>query len=290
MIKLRIGGVPEHFNFPWHLAIENGLFSKEDLEVEWITYKGGTGAMCSALREGDVDVCVILTEGIIKDIIQGNQSKIISGYIDTPLIWGVYSGAGNDLNHYEDIFEKKFAISRKGSGSHLMPMVDAMIQGKEIDENNLVVIKNLEGALSSLENNETDVFYWEKYTTKPYVDSGKLKCLGEFVTPWPCFVLAASDEIIKNAPEALSRLIRIIQFAAKQFVKMPNSIQLLSERYKQDYKDIENWFHSTEWSTELDVSEKMLKNVIHSLKRASLIEEEYNFDLNQLVALRKEKK
>ena len=31
--KLRVAGVPEHFNFPWHMARERGLFAEEGVEV-----------------------------------------------------------------------------------------------------------------------------------------------------------------------------------------------------------------------------------------------------------------
>jgi sulfonate transport system substrate-binding protein len=119
-MKIRIGGVPEHFNLPIHLAIENGDFAKKGIEIEWTTFKGGTGQMTRALRDDEVDVCVLLTEGIITDIIKGNLSKIISQYVTTPLIWGVHTAANNDLQHHSDIYAKKYAISRFGSGSHLI--------------------------------------------------------------------------------------------------------------------------------------------------------------------------
>ena len=86
MTKVRIGGVPEHFNLPWHLAMEKGKFAELGIEVEWISFPGGTGAMTRALREGTVDICILLTEGIISDILKGNPSKIISQYIKTPLV------------------------------------------------------------------------------------------------------------------------------------------------------------------------------------------------------------
>ena len=28
-LRLKIGGVPEHYNYPWRVAIEEGLFNKE---------------------------------------------------------------------------------------------------------------------------------------------------------------------------------------------------------------------------------------------------------------------
>jgi len=269
--KIRIGGVPEHFNLPIHLAMENDEFAGRGIDIEWTTFSGGTGQMTKALRDGEIDVCILLTEGIIKDIIKGNPSKIISTYIKTPLIWGIHTGKKNFLEHYKDIYTKKYAISRFGSGSHLMAIVDANSNEKHLEENQFVIIKNLDGALESLTNGETDVFYWEKFTTKPYVDSGQLKRIGEYLTPWPCFVIAATDKILSAQPENISRLLRTIHDSCDKFMQHPDAIELVSERYNQKVKDVKNWFHSTEWAIHGWVSDKMLLNVIYNLRIAGII-------------------
>ena len=272
LTKIRVGGVPEHFNLPWHLAIENGLFEKEGIEVEWTVFKGGTGQMTKALRNNEIDICILLTEGIVSDIVKGNPSKIIGKYLNTPLIWGVYTGINNPVNHYGEIYNKKYAISRFGSGSHLMPIVDAHSKKIKLQEEQFNVIKNLEGALESLSNNKTDAFYWEKYTTKPYVDKGALKHLGDYVTPWPCFMIAATNSIIEKERESIDKLLKVIYFTSKQFMTSPTAIQEVSDRYSQKLEDVENWFHATEWSTDNEVSDKLLENVLHRLKVAGIID------------------
>ena len=273
LTKIRVGGVPEHFNLPWHLAMENGLFEKEGIEVEWTVFKGGTGQMTKALRNNEIDVCILLTEGIISDIVKGNPSKLIGKYLNTPLIWGVYTGINNPVNYYGEIYEKKYAISRFGSGSHLMPIVDANAKKITLEESQFEIIKNLEGALESLSNNETDAFYWEKYTTKPYVDNGTLKHLGDYVTPWPCFMIAATNAILETESEAIDKLLKVIYFTSKQFMTSPTSIQEVSERYNQKLEDVESWFHATEWSINNQISDKLLENVLHTLHFAGIIEE-----------------
>jgi hypothetical protein len=272
MKKIRVGGVPEHFNLPWHLAIENNLFQSQGIEIEWVTFRGGTGSMTKALRDNEIDVCILLTEGIISDIVKGNKSKIIGKYLNTPLIWGIFTGVNNPINHYGEIYESTYAISRFGSGSHLMPIVDANAKGIKIKEEQFNVIKNLEGALDSLTKQESDTFYWEKYTTKPYVDKGILKNLGDYVTPWPCFMIAATDKIIDSSREELKKMLDVIYFTSKQFMTSINSIEEVSKRYNQKYEDVEQWFHSTEWSTDNYISEKMLKNVIYTLTYAGIID------------------
>ena len=269
--RIRIGGVPEHFNLPIHLAMEQGAFQSRGLQVEWTTYPGGTGQMTRALREGEVDACILLTEGIIKDIVQGNQAKIISVYVKTPLCWGIHTAADNPLDNYKDIFDKTYAISRFGSGSHLMAVVDANSKGQQLEEDQFQIIKNLDGALDSLAKHDTDVFYWEKFTTKPYVDKGTLKRVGEYLTPWPCFVIAARNEILEEQPDNIIRLLRSIHDSCDSFMRNPQAIELVSTRYDQKPEDVERWFHATEWAIHGWISDKMLSSVIYNLRLAGIL-------------------
>ena len=77
-MKLRVGGVPEHFNLPWHLCIENGEFDEIAIDLQWTDVPEGTGKMCQMLREGETDIAVILSEGIVKDIAAGNGRAWLS--------------------------------------------------------------------------------------------------------------------------------------------------------------------------------------------------------------------
>ncbi|WP_375581447.1 substrate-binding domain-containing protein [Marivirga tractuosa] len=278
---IRIGGVPEHYNTPIHLAIESGAIDNEGLKVEWKTFEGGTGEMREALINNEVDICAILTEGIVSGILQGVPAKIISGYVKSPLIWGIHSGTENPIKDHKEIYDKQFAISRIGSGSHLMPIVDALNNDKKIEESQFHIINNLKGALSSLEKQETDVFYWEKYTTKPYVERGELKRIGEYVTPWPCFVLAAHNDIINERPKDISRVLRQIQRTSAQFMENEDAVEIVSKRFEIKKEDAAKWYHATEWATDGWVSNKMLKNVVYTLKAANIINE--MADTQQLV-------
>ena len=153
-----------------------------------------------------------------------------------------------------------------------MPIVDATIRDKVIDKDQFIVIKNLEGALESLEALETDVFYWEKYTTKPFVDAGQLRRVGEFHSPWPCFVIAASDDILKRAPETIIRMLRTIHDATDRFMQEATAIDMVSKKFGQKPKDVERWYHATEWAIHGWVSDKMIKSVLFNLKTAEIID------------------
>jgi len=284
-LTIRLGGVPEHFNLPIHKAIERGDFRSRGIDLQWHTFDGGTGDMTRALRQNETDACIVLTEGIVADIIKGNPSRLISVYVNTPLCWGIHTGYNNSLNHHDNIFTKKYAISRKGSGSHLMALIDAHAHNRTIDESQFVIINNLAKALDSLKKEETDVFFWEKYTTKPYVQSGDLRRIAEFYTPWPCFVIAAAERIIETEPAVLTRMLEVIHSSCAGFMEDENAINEVSERYQIDLEDAYKWYHATEWATNGWISDKMLKSTVSNLLMAGIIDKK--MEPFELVWLRK---
>lgn len=271
MITLKIGSVPEHFNLPWHLCIENGTFLQNGIEVEWINYPGGTGAMTKALRAGEIDIAILLTEGIIKDITEGNPSKIIQTYIASPLIWGIHVATNSNFHNIEDIKDKSAAISRYGSGSHLMAFVNAENQGWDTRNLQFEVIKNLDGAVQGLKEGKGDYFMWEHFTTKPYVDNGTFRRIADCPTPWPCFVIAATNHAIENKLPEIQSLLSTINKATKQFKSSENVAEMVSKRYNQQLEDVKQWLSKTTWSQQqLDtqtltaVQEKLLQlNIIN---------------------------
>lgn len=272
MATLKIAGVPEHFNLPWQLALESGAFVRAGVDIQWQYHNAGTGAMVKALKENEADMAMVVTEGIVAALVNGLEARIVKSFITTPLIWGIHTGPNSGLNNVMDCTTCKYAISRFGSGSHLMAMVDAESNKRTIAPDNFVVISNMDGALKSLSKNESQVFYWEKYTTKPLVDSGQLRRIGEFVTPWPCFVIVASNKAIKEKQEAIGTVLDVITRVSAEFVSSPNAVQLLIERFNMKVEDATAWFYNTDWSYDYSISAKMLNNVMHALKKVKAIE------------------
>ncbi|WP_438423321.1 substrate-binding domain-containing protein [Aquimarina macrocephali] len=260
MHTIKIGGVPEHFNLPWHLTIEDGSYLKNNIQLEWTEYPGGTGAMCEALRNKDIDMAIILTEGIVKDIIAGNPSKIIQTYIQTPLIWGIHVSVHSKYTHLSELQNTKAAISRYGSGSHLMAYVNAQNQKWDTSHLQFEVVKNLDGAVEALTNGKADYFMWEHFTTKPLVDNGTFRRVIDCPTPWPCFVIAVREEVLNTKKEEIKAILDTINTTTTDFKHIPSIDRTLSYRYDQQLEDIQKWLQHTEWSQSL-IEKKTLVEV-----------------------------
>ncbi|MGO4911959.1 substrate-binding domain-containing protein [Leeuwenhoekiella sp. W20_SRS_FM14] len=273
MNTLKVGGVPEHFNLPIHLCIEEGLFADAGIAVEWVEYAGGTGAMNAALRAGDIDVAIILTEGVVKDIAAGNHSRIIQNYVSSPLIWGVHVADGSNFKTIDDLKDTRPAISRFGSGSHVMAFIQAKELGWESSAINCVVVNNLETAVESLTKGDADYFMWEHFTTKPLVDSGVFRRVSDFPTPWSSFVIAATTDAIKTKKSTLEVFLEVLNNKTVLFKEIPEIEELLAKRYNQKLEDIKVWISKTNWSqSQIETDE--LENVQVHLKGLNMIDKE----------------
>jgi sulfonate transport system substrate-binding protein len=271
---LRVGGVPEHFNSPWHRAIEKQSFAKAGLEVEFQLYPTGTGAMCADLRSEQLDLAVVLTEGIVNDIARMGGSRIIGAYVPSPLAWGIHVAADSGLQNIQDLRNKTFAISRFGSGSHLMAMLLAQAQGWDPHEE---IHFHVAGGIAPLEaavcEGRADVFLWEKYTTAPRVEAGALKRLGEFPTPWPSFVIAARAALILESPQALQTLLQVIYQETAAFMASGESaVAYVSERYDLRTDQARDWFSGVKWATEAHLDPAILEKVIQNLAAVGMLE------------------
>ncbi len=252
MQNVNIGGVPEHFNLAWYLTLRDGAYRKENIQLQWHDYHGGTGDMCQALRNKEIDIAVILTEGIIKDIIDGNPSKIVQTFVQTPLNWGIHVAKNSPYKTIKDLKGTKAAISRYGSGSHLMAYINAENHNWNLNTDlQFEVIEDLEGAVKGLTQGIADYFLWEKFTTKPLVDNGIFRRIGNCPSPWPCFVIAVRNDFIEHNNHALSVILNIINKTTQEFKTIPSIDKTIANRYKQKLDDVQEWLHLTKWSQSL---------------------------------------
>ncbi len=274
MIGLKIGGVPEHFNLPWRMAIEEGLFRNQGIQLHWSDMSGGTGQMIRGLENKSLDVAVLLTEGITRAILQGLDAKIIQVYVTTPLSWGVHVPYNSSIERMDQLENQTFAISREGSGSHLMSYVAANRENWDSDQLKFKVVGDVYGGLWALENNEAQAFLWEKYTTFPFTEQKKCRYIDEVVTPWPCFVIAVRNDVYEEHKEALKKMCTIVGKRAKELKANENAVDLISWRYNLRQDQVEKWLGETEWNYTGVEYPLAFEKTVSSLVKLNLLEKE----------------
>lgn len=272
MKNFTIGGVPEHFNLPWHLALRDKKFQQKNINLSWKDFPMGTGDMNRALREKEIDMAVILTEGIVRDIVDGNECKIVQVYVKSPLVWGIHVAANSDYQHTSDLKGTHAAISRYGSGSHLMAYVNAENLDWDLKTDlKFEIIDDLDGALESLPEGKGDYFMWEKFMTKPYVDNGVFRLIGESPTPWPSFVIVVRNDVLEKEEDSIISILEAINSVTENFKDVLGIEEVIAEEFGQRPSDVKKWLSLTEW-TDKQLTASELKSVQDKLKQLDLID------------------
>jgi ABC-type nitrate/sulfonate/bicarbonate transport system substrate-binding protein len=269
--RFKIGGVPEHFNLPWRLAIEDGAFDDLGVQLHWSDMTGGTGQMIKGLQTGSLDIAVLLTEGITKSILEGLEAKILMVYVTSPLHWGIHVPFDSDITKVEQLKNKTFAISREGSGSHLMTYVKAHQEGWEKEDLSFNVVGDIYGGLWALQHNEAQGFLWEKYTTFPYTEQKKCRYIDEVVTPWPCFVIAARSDIMTEHETVLKEVCGIVHQKALELKQNEQASEIISWRYNLRLSQVKNWLTETNWNYTNTINLSDFEQVVAYLRELQLI-------------------
>ena len=271
-VPLRIGGVPEHFNLPWHLVLESSVPAELGIDARWQDFPDGSGAMAAALREGRIDAAMLLTEGAVAGVASGGGFDVVSLYTESPLVWGIHVPAASHFTAVGDIRGARYAISRRGSGSHLMAFVHAREQGWPLDALQLVVVGNLQGAIEAFAAGAADVFFWEKLMTKPVVDAGRFRRVGEFVAPWPAFVVCAAATASAERRAALAALLPRVLAAAARLAASSDGAARIAARYALERNDVVDWLRGTRGAAQPGIERRSIEPVIGALRDAGLVE------------------
>ena len=188
----------------------------------------------------------------------------MSVYTESPLIWGIHVPASSRLRSVEELAGARYAISRRGSGSHLMAFVHARERGWPLDRLELVVVRDLKGAIDAFAQDGADVFFWEKFMTKPLVDDGRFRRVADFTGAGPRSSSAQPTRRSRHARPARCRRRPRARGRSPHAARRPRR-RAYSPRRRQ-------WLAATRWATQVGVERRSIAPVVDALRAAGLID------------------
>lgn len=196
--------------------------------------------MSEALRTGELDMAIMLTEGAIAAIAAEESFSIRLPFVMSPLIWGVFAAAGRSDEDLPKLEKAKFAVSRLHSGSHLMAKFYAQREtGVLLGDDQFVVSQNIDGARKVLAEGEADYFLWEKYMTAVWVEKNEFRQIGEVTAPWPAFVFVTR----KHEFSDFTPISESLQESLKNFYSgnIMDWIKPLTEQFALSEENARHW-------------------------------------------------
>lgn len=289
MVKFRIAAVPEHFTLPIQLGNEKGFFQKhldQTDEVDIQEFPKGTGSMCLALREKQVEIAIALTEGLVSDRIK-NQSnfRIVGTYVQSPLQWATVIKKGRtDLKYLADIKGTRVGISRNGSGSHIMSFVLANNEKFNGHELSYVPCGGMESLVQAVEQDKVDSFMWETFTIRDAVQSDRVQYLGYTTTPWPCFMIAVREDILQQYPQQIKGILKGIRQSCHHFCdNQIDSLATVAKKCRLNNQEAKEWYGMTEFSKDSSVQTSVLDNVMDTLIHTKALPKDSKVPISELV-------
>ncbi len=266
MKPLRVGGVPEHFSLPVKLAQDKGL-----IQCDFVAQPGGTGEMIHNLMspsssETRIDVAIALTEGLVLATQRGDLAgcKIVSVFVESPLQWGIHTGPRSTAKCVADLDPRtcRIAISRHMSGSHLMSWVFAKAHGWPAHELKFVVVGGLTGALKAFEEDRVDLFLWDRFMTTPVVGDGSLSLLGTIDSPWPCFCVAATEEVLTHRADELHAFLKAVSREGRHLGRHADDmVALLGKLHRLSEPVAREWLAATVYAKPHALPDAVFKQI-----------------------------
>ncbi|KAI3321761.1 periplasmic binding protein-like II [Xylariaceae sp. AK1471] len=285
--QIRIGFVPEHFSTPLYFAQK--YFG---LDAKLIPFPSGTGHMITAIRSGEIDIGIGLTEawvaGLGKEDTPGDGGyRIVGTYVETPLCWAISTGAKRpEITSVDSLKGSKIGISRLGSGSQVMGYVLADQQGwlssssSSSPYSDFVILQNFENLRNAVNDGRADFFMWEHFTSKRYYDSGEIRRVGEIYTPWSSWKIVASTALLsqgeKGKPDPrLMEVFKKLDQGVKYFeTHHDEAIKYISTELDYSAEDASEWLKTVRFSSKTEgVDIEVILKCINILKKAGVLKE-----------------
>lgn len=288
MTKLTVAYIPEHFSTPLFFARDQGYYSEENLEIEFLPVVEGSGRLVKLLNAGEVDIAVGLTEAFVADIAKGNDNySVVGTYVESPLCWAISTGSNrDDITSADSLAGKQIGVSRIGSGSYVMSFVLGLQQkfpapyfsGFPILHN----FQNLRDAVNQKYTDENgrkldaDAFMWEHFTSKKYYDSGEIKRIGEIYTPWPSWVVTVNQTVLDEKKTEIQKFLGAVNKGIAFFLANPEAaVEHISTHLNYSAEDAREWLKTVKFNEEIGKKEidwsRVVENTASVLKTAGVL-------------------
>ncbi|KAK0614469.1 hypothetical protein B0T14DRAFT_570404 [Immersiella caudata] len=288
---LKIGYVPEHFSTPIHFAKKH-----YGLDAELIAFPSGTGHMITALRAGEIDIGIGLTEGWVAGLgkppseIGDGGYRLVGTYVETPLCWAISTGASRpEITSVDSLQGSKIGISRIGSGSYVMGYVLAEERGWLLPTtaattpaesaspySDFVVLNTFQNLRNAVNSGEADFFMWEHFTSKKYYDSGEIRRVGEIYTPWSSWKIVASTELAKPNGEVDARVEDVLEKLNRGIEHFngnhEEAVQYISTELDYSEEDAREWLKTVRFPERTQgVDSQVIERTVGILRKAGVL-------------------
>ena len=204
---LQVGlSVPTSTYLPVYLAQDEGLFSREGLEVDLVSFRGGMD-LIKAVVAGSIDIGVVSLVEVTAGIEAGQALKVFYAGFNIPEFdWY----AVRPIRSLADAKGKRFGISQYGTSTDFLTRYALLVSG--IDPKSVQIVQGGDSAtrLAAMQVGQLDVNVFaapEKFIAAERNYNLILR-QRDLIPDYPYHVFVATEAAIANLPNTLKSFLR----------------------------------------------------------------------------------
>lgn len=273
--KLRLGLAMQPSSGLIMVALENGYFEKNGLDVEVVEFPSGKRALNNGLFKGVVDIATSSDVPVAVSMLKGLDFKIAAITFNADNINRVIARKDAGIKRPSDLIGKRIATQRSSAVHYFLDlfMGEHGISHKDIE----MIYMKAEKLPLALRSGEIDAFSMRE----PYITEAK-ELLGEncvvFSEPGlysQIDVVVVDNKIVENSPQMVNNFLRAL-IEAEEFTvsNTKESIDIISKRLGVSYESISKLWPEVKLRISLGQSSVMLmEDIARWVIKEKLIED-----------------
>lgn len=246
---------------------DRGYYKNNYVEPEFVSFRGSS-LLYQAVAAGQVNIGYGICPDIIASRSNGVPVKIVAAYVSgNP--WQVLVKGNSTLQSVKDLDGKRVGTSGIRGIDHLLGVLIEEKYGIKIE---FVPLGGVPQMLAGLKSGDIDAFIQTPGPTQALADAGQLKVLFQadniVPKPWSSFCVWATDDMIKNNGEAVSRFVKstletvsYIQgnssYTTNIYIQKTNSSKTVASKVVE----------AIQWAPSGQISEDTIKNLISAYQQ-----------------------
>jgi ABC-type nitrate/sulfonate/bicarbonate transport system substrate-binding protein len=192
---------------PLYLAVDDGLFAKEGLQVDLLTFRGGSD-LIKAVVSGSADVGVVSLAEVLSGIAAGQPLKAFYGGFNVPAFdW--YSAAS--IHSLAEARGKRFGVTQYGSSTDFLTRYALVSHGLDPAKDvQIVQGGDSPTRLAAMQAGQIDVNIFAPPDSFVAAERGYTRILRQrdLAPDYPYHVFGAMEPFIASHPNTITALLR----------------------------------------------------------------------------------
>jgi NitT/TauT family transport system substrate-binding protein len=270
---VRVGYLPVTGHAKFFVAQEQGLFSKEGLDVEHVEFINSADGI-NAIRAGKIDIGAFGTTAPLVHISQGADLRIIGGIMGEDAAIIARPDNAPSIRTVADLKGKKVATVRLATG-------DAVLRGALFKEGinwktdlQIFELKNPPAVIESVKSGQVDAgVIWGPFDLTAEKEGLKVVIRSDKLSPGhPCCRIVTTAETLKRRPDVQVRFLRAILQAEKfSQTNKAATVAAITKYVKLDKALIEKAFYHGHLDQSSDPNVKEVKNFWVTMQKSEFV-------------------